>query len=104
MRPVLDRKTGAVFPPEEVVVDMDAAVLEEAHIYRTLLDRKGRPVFSGMVLETVHVLPEQLACMFVSEQANGGGIAEQASPLRIAPENSFADGVQHQTSALFAKL
>src|SRR5262245_19302835 len=104
MRPVLDRKTGAVFSPKDIVVDMNATVLEKAHIYRTLLDRKRPPIFSRMVFEPVHVLTEQLAGILVAEQANCGGVAEQASPFRITAKDSFTNRVENQTSALFAKL
>src|ERR1700721_871758 len=87
IRPILYGKAGAVFSPEDLIVSVDPLTFLKAHINRTFFEGIGRAVFTGMVLQRVHVLGQQLPGIAVAEHARSRSIGEKTSTFCIAAEN-----------------
>jgi hypothetical protein len=82
--------------PEDFIVSMDALVRLKVDVNGALLQWVGAAIGPGMMLRRVHIFPEQLVSMIVSEQVCCRPIAENTSAIRLAAKDAFSGGVEHQ--------
>src|SRR6266498_2220768 len=104
MGPILHRETGAILPPKNVIVNMDAKVLMKTHVNGTLVDWKRSPVFASIVLKCMHILAKQFGGFVVTEQASCCSIAEETCAVGIATKDCFSGGIENETDSLLAFL
>jgi hypothetical protein len=58
MRPILCGKARAIPSPKNLIVSVDALAFLKAHINRAFFKWIWGAVFSGMVLQRMHVFPD----------------------------------------------
>jgi hypothetical protein len=69
MRPILYGKARAIPFPINLIVAVDALAFLKAYINGAFFNGIWGAVFSGMVLQRMHVFPEQFHGIVVSEYA-----------------------------------
>src|SRR5229473_1213166 len=84
---VFGRETGAVGPPQHVLVAVHALALAHGSVNRALLLGIGPSVRAGVVRQFVHILAQQIARPVVTEHVSAGRIAERAVALGIYAKN-----------------
>src|SRR5580658_10079591 len=102
MRPKLHRKAGAVLFPIKLIVSMNILAALKTYINGALLDRIRPAVRPRVMFQRVHVFPEQLGRIVISEQAHRRRIAEKASAFGIATEDPFRGGIKDEPDPLLA--
>ena len=75
---------------------MDALSFLKTDVNGALLDWVWRAVHTSVVLQRMHVFPEQFARIVVSEQARGRTITEKTGTLGIATKNRLSGGVEYE--------
>jgi hypothetical protein len=96
MRPVLDGEARAILSPEHLVVSMRALAFEQSLIDGALFERIRSAVCPRVVLQGVHVLPEQLSWVLVPEHLGCGPRAERSGPDRIGDKDRLGSGIHDQ--------
>src|SRR5713101_8403330 len=87
MGPKLYRKAGAVLSPINLIVSMDALAFLKTDVNGALLDRIRPAVCPSVVLQRMHVFPEQFGRIVISKKARRCRITEKASTLGIATKD-----------------
>ena len=75
---------------------MDALAFLKTYVNGTLLDWIRRAVRPSVVLQRMHVFPEQFGWNVVSEQAHGCTITEKTGTLGIAAKNRLSRGIEYE--------
>jgi hypothetical protein len=83
---------------------VDALTFLKASKNWTFCERIGRAVFSGMVLQGVHVPGKQLPGIAVPKHARSRSVGEKTSTFCIAAENPLGCGIEYQVNALLNTL
>jgi hypothetical protein len=95
MGPKLYRKAGAVLSPINFIVSMDALSFLKTYVNGALLERIRGAIRPSVVLQRMHVFPEQFGRIVVSEQARGCTITEKTGTLGIATKDRFSGGIEY---------
>src|SRR5437899_2976757 len=96
MGPKLYRKAGTVLSPINLIVSMDTLTFLKTYVNGAFLDRIRRPVYPSVVLQRMHVFPEQFSRIVVSEQARSCTITEKTGTLGIATKDRFSGGIEYE--------
>ena len=102
MGPKLYRKAGAVLSPINLIVSMDALSFLKTDVNGTLVDWVRRAVRPSVVLQRMHVFPEQFGWIVVPEHAHGCTITEKTDTLGIAAKNRLSCGIEYEADEFLA--
>ena len=75
---------------------MDALAFLKSYINGALLEQIRGAVRPSVVLQRMHVFPEQFSRIVVSEQAHGCTITEETGTLGIATKDRLSGGVENE--------
>src|ERR1700678_333841 len=104
MGPKLHRKAGAVLSPINFVVSMNALPVLKTYINGALFNRIGLAVCPSVVVQLMHILPQQLARVVISKQADRRRITEKASTLGITAKDALRGGIEYEPDSLLVLL
>src|ERR1700733_13862902 len=104
MGPKLHRKARTILSPINLVVAMNALTFLKTDINGALLDRIGLAVCPSVVVQRMHILPQQLGRVVISKQADRCRITEKASTLGIATKDSLRGGIEYEPDSLLVLL
>src|SRR5207253_11468843 len=96
MGPKLYRKAGTVLSPINLIVSMDTLTFLKTYVNGAFLDRIRCPVYPSVVLQRMHVFPEQFSRIVVSEQARSCTITEKTGTLGIATKDRFSGRIEYE--------
>src|SRR5580658_258336 len=102
MGPKLHGETGTILSPIDLVISMNALAVLKTYINRAFLDRIRLAIRPSVMVQRMHILPQQLGRVVISKQAYRGRITEKASAFGIATKDSLRGGIEYHPDSLLA--
>jgi hypothetical protein len=99
-RPILYWKAGAVLSPKNLIFSMDTFAFLKTHIDRALREWIRGAVWARVVLQRMHVLPEQLSSVVISEQGHGRPVTEKTGTPWVATKDALSSRIEYEPNTL----
>jgi len=100
--PIFHRELRVVRAKEHLIVHVRALPGAKGLMDLALIDREGSAVVAAVMMPVMHVLPDELPHVRVTQQARGGGVAERAQAIDVQATDSLRGRIEQQQVLRFA--